>query len=100
MVDSVDCSAYICQYMSLQTESGEIQIEGEAAETEDEEVINPSWCQVDRVLDERKERSLDGKTQVTEYLVKVKKRRRGLAICRYVLPEGLAVVYCVQSDRG
>ncbi len=48
----------------------DVDLPEEAGETEEEDVVNPDWLQADRILDEREERSLDGKRMEKEYLVK------------------------------
>ena len=53
-----------------QTDAHAVQLPQEAAETEEEEGVESAWRQVDRVLDERNEKSLDGRVKVRECLVK------------------------------
>ncbi|GAB5030226.1 chd3-type chromatin-remodeling factor pickle-like [Nannochloropsis oceanica] len=52
------------------TSTHAVHVPQEAAETEEEEVVESAWRQVDRILDERMSKSLDGRVKVKECLVK------------------------------
>ena len=58
------------QEVSVGAAAGAAAEEEAGGDDEEEAVINPAWLQVDRVLDERRERSLDGRERAVEYRVR------------------------------
>lgn len=62
--------AKLRKFQLRQATASAFKLPAEAAETEEEEVIEAAWCLADRILDEREDRSVDGLVRLKEYLVK------------------------------